>query len=153
MVHGDSKVDNFMFKKVIYFKYLSIQSSLGQHGFSQHEFAQHEFVTLYRNIFIAPFYTYGISAMQIFFGIFLVIVLTCIARISPNTIFWLPQKTCQARDDCIHFSSQFLTRISLPSLLLIFGSGTSHILHNSISRCILYLYISTYSNKYGAKKN
>ena len=52
----------------------------------------------------------------------------------------------------IHFSSQFLTRISLPSLLLIFGSGTSHILHNSISRCILYLYISTYSNKYGAKK-
>ena len=24
MVHGDSKVDNFMFKKVIYFKYLSI---------------------------------------------------------------------------------------------------------------------------------
>ena len=36
--------------------------------------------------------------------------LTCIARISPNTVFWLPQKTCQAGDACTKYCMNIIPK-------------------------------------------
>ena len=47
--------------------------------------------------------------MQIFFTNFFPYTLTCIARISSNAVFWLPQKTRQARDACIRKSRYFFS--------------------------------------------